>query len=157
MALSWMPSIRWKPDGRYLALIMESSSGPSGSRPPRNPDYNRALALLFSRLGRLNAILVDALVDSRDTRRMGLPESERRLARVPIRLNQEPDIGALRRRMGTAQARIGQAPDATKGGNSTKRIRLRLDVPGYHPGRGSPPGRCAGWACPGGGRGRYSS
>lgn len=121
-------------DGRYLALIMESSSGRSGSRPPRHPDYNRALALLLSRLGRLNAILVDALVDSRETRRMGLPEDERRLARVPIRLNQEPDIGALRRRMGTAQARIGQAPDATKGGNSTKRIRLRLDVPDYHPG-----------------------
>lgn len=121
-------------DGHHLALIMESSSGRSGLRPPRNPDYNRTLALLLSRLGRLNAILVDALVDSRETRRMSLPEDERRLARVPIRLNQEPDIGALRRRMGTAQARIGQAPDATKGGNSTKRIRLRLDVPGYHPG-----------------------
>jgi hypothetical protein len=36
--------------------------------------------------------------------------------------------------MGTAQARIGQAPDATKGGNATKRIRLRVDVPGYGPG-----------------------
>ena len=121
-------------DGHHLALIVESRSGVSGSRPPRNPDYNRALTLLLSRLGSLNAILVDALVDSRQTREMGLPEDERRLARVPIRLSQEPDIDALRRRMGTAQARIGQAPDATKGGNATKRIRLRLDVPGYHPG-----------------------
>ena len=33
--------------------------------------------------------------------------------------------------LGTAQAKIAQAPDATKGGNSTKRIRLRLDVPGF--------------------------
>ena len=40
----------------------------------------------------------------------------------------------LRRRMGTAQAKIAQAPDATKGGNATKRIRLRLQVPGYQPG-----------------------
>ena len=110
-------------DGHHLALIVESRSGVSGSRPPRNPDYNRALTLLLSRLGSLNAILVNALVDSRQTREMGLPEDERRLARVPIRLSQEPDIDALRRRMGTAQARIGQAPDATKGGNATKRIR----------------------------------
>ena len=42
---------------------------------------------------------------------------------------------ALRVRMGTAQAKIAQEPDATKGGNSTKRIRLRLDVPGYGPGQ----------------------
>ncbi len=33
--------------------------------------------------------------------------------------------------MGRAQARIGQAPDATKGGNATKRMRLRLEVPNY--------------------------
>jgi hypothetical protein len=42
---------------------------------------------------------------------------------------------ALRVRMGTMQAKIAQEPDATKGGNSTKRIRLRLDVPGYGPGQ----------------------
>jgi hypothetical protein len=40
-------------------------------------------------------------------------------------------MGALRRRLGAAQARIGQAPDAMKGGNYTKRIRLRVEVPGY--------------------------
>ena len=43
-------------------------------------------------------------------------------------------MDALRRRMGAAQARIAQAPEATKGGNTTKRIRLRLDVPGFRPG-----------------------
>jgi 5-methylcytosine-specific restriction enzyme A len=120
-------------DDRHLALIMESRSGASGSRPPRNPDYNRALVILLSRLGSLDAVLVDALVDSRQTRELGLPEGRRRLAEMPIRLAKEADMDALRRRMGTAQAKIGQAPDATKGGNATKRIRLRLDVPNYQP------------------------
>jgi hypothetical protein len=61
-------------DGRHLALIMESRSGVSGSRPRRNPDYNRALTVLLSRLASLDAIVVDALVDSRQAREMGLPE-----------------------------------------------------------------------------------
>ena len=112
---------------------MDSRSGPSGSRPPRNPDYNRALTVLLTRLGQLDAVLVDALVDSRHTQDLGLPESDRRLVEAPIHLALEPDLDDLRRRMGRAQARIGQAPEATKGGNATKRIRLRLEVPGYQP------------------------
>jgi uncharacterized protein DUF3883 len=123
-----------EPDGAHLALILESRSGMSGSRPPRNPDYNRALTVLLTRLGMLDAVLVDAVVDSRHTQLLGVPEADRRLIRVPIRLARVPDMEALRRRMGTAQARIAQAPDAAKGGNSTKRIRLRVDVPGYRTG-----------------------
>jgi hypothetical protein len=121
-------------DGSYLALVLESRSGMSGSRPPRNPDYNQALTVLLTRLGMLDAILVDALVDSRHTQQLGVPEADRRLIETPIQLALQPDMDALRRRMGTTQARIAQAPDATKGGNATKRIRLRVDVPGYLPG-----------------------
>jgi hypothetical protein len=120
-------------DDSRLALILASRSGMSGSRPPRNPDYNRALTVLLTRLGLLDAVLVDALVDSRYTQQLSVPEAGRRLIKAPIRLALEPDMDALRRRMGTAQARIAQAPGATKGGNATKRIRLRVDVPGYRP------------------------
>ena len=56
-----------------------------------------------------------------------MPEADRRLIDAPIHLALEPDMEALRRRLGTVQAKIGQAPDATKGGNATKRIRLRLE------------------------------
>jgi hypothetical protein len=121
-------------DDGHLALILASRSGMSGSRPPRNPDYNRALTVLLTRLGLLDAVLVAALVDSRHTQQLGVPEASRRLIKAPIRLALEPDMDALRRRMGTAQARIAQAPGATKGGNATKRIRLRVDVPDYRPG-----------------------
>ena len=118
-------------DGGHLALILESRSGMSGRRVPRNPDYNGALTVLLARLGTLNAVLVDALVDSRHTRDLGLPATDRRLIQAPIQLALEPDAGALRRRLGTAQAKIAQGPDVAKGGNSTKRIQLRLDVPGF--------------------------
>jgi hypothetical protein len=121
-------------DGDHLALIMESRSGMSGRRGARNPDYNRALTILLARLGKLNAVLIDALVDSRHTQDLGLTEADRRLIQAPVRLALEPDADALRRRLGTTQAKIAQAPDATKGGNSTKRIRLRVDVPGFPPG-----------------------
>lgn len=121
-------------DGGDLALIMESRSGSSIGRAARNPDYNPALTLLLTRLGKLNAVLVDALVDSRYTQGLGLPEADRRFIQAPVRLALEPDPEALRRRLGTAQAKVAQAADATKGGNATKRIRLRVSVPGFQPG-----------------------
>ena len=120
-------------DGGHLALIMESRSGSSGSRVARNPDYNQALTVLLARLSKLDAVLVDALVDSRYTQDLGLPEADRRLISAPIRLALEPDPDSLRRRLGTAQSKVAQAPNATKGGNATKRIRLRLSVPGFQP------------------------
>jgi hypothetical protein len=59
-------------DGGHLALIMESRSGSSGSRAARNPDYNQALTVLLARLGKFNAVLTDALVDSRYTQDLAL-------------------------------------------------------------------------------------
>jgi 5-methylcytosine-specific restriction enzyme A len=126
-----------EPDGPYLAVVLSSRGGASGSATLRNPDYNQALTLLLKRLGRLNAVLADALVDSRDTQRLGLPDPERRIIEAPIRLALEPDADALRMRMGRAQSRIGQTGSARTGGNPTKRIRLRLEVPGYQPGDAS--------------------
>jgi 5-methylcytosine-specific restriction protein A len=120
-----------EPDEPHLAVLWESRSG----RPERNPDYNRALTVLLTRLSHLDAVLVDALVDSRRTQELALPESERRLIAVPIRLASEPDIDALRRRLGATQARVGrQRYPAGPRGNPTRRIRLRLQVPGYQPG-----------------------
>lgn len=123
-------------EGQLLALVLESWSGGAkgGSRPARNPEYNRALTTLLTRLAQLDAVLVDALVDSQRTAALGVPEADRRIIPGPVKLNQQPDLEALRRQMGTAQSKVGQATDATKPGNSTKRIRLRLQVPGYGPG-----------------------
>jgi hypothetical protein len=110
-----------EPDGRVLALIFESWSGggKAGSPPPRNPDYNRALTTLLTRLAQLDAVLVDGVVDSRRTAALGLPEAQRTIVKGPVRLSQQPDLNALRREMGNKQSKIGQSSDAKKPGNST--------------------------------------
>jgi hypothetical protein len=120
-------------DGELLALILESASGPAGSRAARNTDYRKGLAILLGRLRTLGTVIQDALVDSAFTRRHGIPEAERRLLPAPVRLVDEPNIEALRLRLTSAQSRIGQAPGASKGGNSSKRIRIRVRVAGFSP------------------------
>jgi hypothetical protein len=117
-----------EPDGTRLALIMESRSGRTAGAPARNADYNSALTILLDRLGRLDATILDALVDSERTQRLGTPEAQRRIIPGPIVIADERDLEALRQRMGSAQARV-----AAGGGAATRRIRLVLDVPGYGP------------------------
>jgi Domain of unknown function (DUF3883) len=120
-------------DGQLLALILESGGGPSGSRPARNANYRKVLSILLDRLQALGTVIQAALVDSAFTQRHGIPETERQLLPTPIRLVDEPDIEALRLRLTSAQLHIGRAPDTTTGGNSSKRIRLRIRVPGFSP------------------------
>jgi hypothetical protein len=122
-----------EPDGGHAAVILNSRSGRSGGKPARNKDYGPALNVLLSRLGRLDAVLVDALVDSSDTQQQGLAEADRRIIEPPIRLALVPDVNALRLEMGRKQARVGRASRASRGGGGVKRIRLLVDVPGYQP------------------------
>lgn len=120
-----------EPDGRYLALIMNSRGGAGPGHPGRNRDYNLALTILLTRLGMLNAFLVDGLVDSGWTKSHGLPERERRIIYEPAQLpKDEPSANALRIRMAKAQALVAENPGTAKAGG-TKRIRLRLSIPGY--------------------------
>ncbi|MCG5450783.1 protein NO VEIN domain-containing protein [Micromonospora hortensis] len=118
-----------EPDGGQVAVILESMSGRADGRPPRNTDYRPALELILKRLKERGAVIEAAIVDSRRTQM--LPESSRSLIMEPIPLVDAQDLHALRRRLTNAQTTIGQAPDARRPGNSTKRIRLRLVVPGY--------------------------
>lgn len=118
-------------DKGLLALILESAGGATHGRAARNTDYRPALAVLLTRLRDLDGVIQNALVDSGFTQRKGIEEAQRRLIKSPIRLADEPDIEALRLSLTSAQGKIGQAPGASKGGNSSKRIRLRLKVPGY--------------------------
>lgn len=120
-----------EPAGDAVDLIMESRSGGSDGRPGRNTDYNPALTLLLERLAALGASILDAWVDSKRTRDLQIPEEERKLVATPVRLRGVGDIDALRLEMGKAQADIAQASGSAKGGNRTKRIRIRLAVPAY--------------------------
>jgi hypothetical protein len=121
-------------DKDRLALTLESAGGRTRSGVPRNADYRIALTLLLTRLKERRAILLDAVVDSANTRRHNIPERDRRLIISPIRLADRGDMETLRGELTSAQGRIGQPTDAAKAGNSSKRIRLVLDAPGYDPG-----------------------
>jgi hypothetical protein len=55
----------------------------------------------------------------------------------PLRLSEQPDMTELRKRLTNRQAQIGQRSDARRDGNTTKRIRLRLTVPGFGPSEAS--------------------
>ena len=116
------------PDGDHLALVLHSAGG---GVPPRNHEYVPALRLLLGRLRDLHAVLVGAFVDSDKVQH--LPEAERSLISAPVELAERSDIEQLRLELTSAQGGIGQPEGATKKGNNSKKIRLRLDVPGFHP------------------------
>ena len=117
-------------DGDHLAVVLESSSGKvAGPNPGRNPHYRPALTLLLKRLRDLEAVLLTALVASSKT--VKLPESDRTVLRGPLPLRDVADVEDLRRRLTRGQGSIGQAPGARKDGNNSKRLLLRVDVPGY--------------------------
>lgn len=120
-------------DGGGLALILASASGASGSRPARNADYRSALLVFLQRLKELNGVIEDALVDSDETRRRGVPEDERRIVNAPIELGGLADVDSLRKELQYKQRFVGQTPGAKRDGNATRRIRLRLTVPGFGP------------------------
>lgn len=119
-------------DGEFLAVILKSSSGRSGNRPAQNRDYNEALTLLIAGLRACGAVLEDALVDSAPAKK--LSDDERRVLSAPIHLAGSPLTDeAIRHRLTSPQGRIGQPADAPKAGNATKRLRIRVTVPGYSP------------------------
>ncbi len=120
------------PDGEHLALVLHSAGGSAAGSPhSRNHQYAPALTLLLARLSALHAVLVSAFVDSRNVQH--LPEAERALISAPVELDQRSDPEELRRELTRAQGRVGQPADAAKSGNNSKRIRLRLAVPGFAP------------------------
>ncbi|MFE9749227.1 hypothetical protein ACFYOT_30320 [Saccharothrix saharensis] len=120
-----------EPDGEHLAVVLESAGGRTAGGGVRNADYRPGLEVLLGRLSALDALLLDALVDSRQVR--DLAEDERRLIAEPVWLGRGVDVSALRRRLTSGQGRIGQRAGAPKAGNNSKRLRLRVDVPGYLP------------------------
>jgi hypothetical protein len=121
-----------EPADDAVDLIMESMSGKSEDRPGgHNINYNPALTLLLERLAVLDASMLGAWVDSKNTRDLQIPEDERKIIAAPIRLRDAGDMNALRVKMGRAQGDIAQASGSAGGGNRTKRIRIRLAVPGY--------------------------
>jgi 5-methylcytosine-specific restriction protein A len=112
------------PITNHFDLILESWGGPNpNGRPPRNPDYNRALELLLARLGKIEAKIEVCALDSRPVQ--GQPLSKRQLELpehiYPFVLSANSDFHGLRLAIRSAQR--------TAGGNGGSRIRLRFTLP----------------------------
>ena len=114
------------PTTNHFDLILESWGGPNpNGRPPRNPDYNRALELLLARLAMTEAKIQICALDSRPVqvqplsrRQLELPEHT-----YPVVLSDVNDFHALRLAIRSAQR--------TAGGNGGSRIRLRFTLPHF--------------------------
>lgn len=108
-------------------LIIESWSGSTGGREPRNPDYSKALELHLQRMAELGMVLGDLQVASRGA--MKLPEEKRQIRpegyTLPLTLKIGSNFTELRR----AIERVIRTFEskAKKGrGNQSKRLRLRM-------------------------------
>jgi hypothetical protein len=118
-------SFQVEPFEGSTSVVLESAGGKVAR------DYPAALRLLLARLTALDAWVLDAFVDSRHTRALGLSRDDARLnlrgnRPFPLRLTTQGDVEELRTAFGAAQEPIGQPPGA-KGGNRNKRIRLLVE------------------------------
>lgn len=99
--------------------------------PNRNIDYMAGLGRALACLGELEVSVLDAFVDSKATRALGvervsLPLDE---IRYPIKIDSRRDGLSVAHALGRSAAAVGRVPGATGAGNSTKRLRLRIDLP----------------------------
>ena len=114
-----------------FAVIVESRSGSDGSPPKRNSQYKEGLELLLARLASLDAQLASAFLDGKPHWDQPLAEKELVLEHTyPVALAKVPSIPDFRGDVMRAQVHTGQQPGA-KGGNNTKRIQLRVQVPTF--------------------------
>src|SRR5690606_27482218 len=109
----------------------ESSGGANPKRglKRRNPEYNKLLNILFSRLAGAGIRITRVVLDSEKV--ADLPISER-VAKLdmpyPVNLGQI-DVDEFRKMLGRKIAAMHRDPDATQGGNAQKRIRICLEKP----------------------------
>jgi putative restriction endonuclease len=111
-------------------VVVESRGGTLGSASETNADYAQGFGLIVSRLAAIDAVITDALVDSKKLVDAGLDESERRLHpdgfTFPIQLAASTSrefTKALRR----AQPNVG-SDRQTGAGNSTRRVLIKAEL-----------------------------
>jgi hypothetical protein len=110
-------------------VVIESSGGASPARGirRRNPDYNKLLGLLFHRLAKTDARINRVVLDSRRVTDFPVEGRVANLMRpYPIDLN-TVDIEEFRRMLQRELAQMHRDPNAKRGGNAQKRIRICLD------------------------------
>jgi hypothetical protein len=112
------------PGNGVVSITFESQGG------GRNTDYIPAHNVVVTRLIKLNATLIDALVVSSETRHLSEEQRRFRLGdgRFPVVLGPTTDPITTARRLRRAAAEVGRRHDATGPGNRAKRVELRFSL-----------------------------
>mgnify|MGYP005812991511 CR=1 FL=1 len=105
------------------SIILHSRGGSTGGRPARNPEYAQALQRIFALLALDNILPQRVLLDSAPHR--NLRTEDRLLIGMEdmAGMDDAAIVKLVRREMQT----FGQE-DGTKGGNSTKRLRIDVNI-----------------------------
>ena len=124
--LDAMCSVAGTPTG--CQITFECRGGTKGAPNARNLEYMGGVDVVLRRLASLQAILVDAFLDTKTTTRLGLSPEDRRLNMpgfaFPVILSPELDLVQLRNELCAAQRPIGRTADAKGAGNNTKRFSI---------------------------------
>ena len=113
-----------------LDLVFMARGSSKGKPGSSNTDYFPALELLLERLAGIGARIEWVAVDSGPAKKLDFRDRLVAL-NTPIDLARVWDLEGLRRDICTGQKVVGQQPGA-KGGNSHKRIRMRLSLRKSH-------------------------
>src|SRR4051812_36821370 len=112
-------------------VVVESSGGANPARgvKRRNPDYNKLLNIVLSRLAAAGVRITQIVLDSENVEDLPIADRVATLdIPYPVSLAGR-DVDALRRMIGRKLANMHRDPGATKGGNAQKRVRICLDKP----------------------------
>ena len=110
------------------SVVLESRGGTIGTNSERNAGYALGLRTVLMRLELLHSVLDDALVASRNMSEH--TEADRRVKGLvfPISLTPASDVKPLAASLQRGQRGVGASQGAA-GGNTTKRLLLRVDTP----------------------------
>lgn len=107
------------------AVILHSCGGATGGRPPRNQGYEQALTTIIRRLrahdAQIGPTIDRVLLDSAPARKRTVDERVLITAEETAGLSNEKLIALIRKRAKAWHQRPG-----TKGGNSTKQLRIEI-------------------------------
>ncbi|MFY0539871.1 hypothetical protein [Nannocystis pusilla] len=93
-------------DGRPT-IVLEARGGTRGSAEARNTEYAAGLEFILERLAKTGLTLLDAAIDTRETAHLPIAARRLELGGYPVKIS---DPAELRRRLSTAQAKVGKVP-----------------------------------------------
>lgn len=112
-------------------IVVESSGGSNPARgvKRRNPEYNKLLSAIFSRLAKSKVRISRVVLDSAQVASIPLSQRVAELdTPYPVDLS-SVDVEEFRKMLGRKIAGMHRDPGATQGGNAQKRIRICLERP----------------------------